>query len=121
LRLLLDEMYSDTISTELRRLGADAISLHERRELEGSSDEEVLRFAVVERRTLVTNNVRDYAPLVEAFGLRGETHFGVVFTDDATFPRTRDGIGSFVRALAALAAGTKDDGMLDGCQYLERG
>ena len=117
----MDEMYSDTISSELRRLGVDAISIHDRPQLEGSADEDVMRVAIAERRVLVTNNVRDYAPLVEEFGLRGETHFGVVFTDDATFPRTRDGIGSLVHALAALTASTRDDSMLDGCQYLERG
>lgn len=113
-------MYSDTISSELRKLGVDAISIHDRSQLEGSSDEEVMRVAIAERRVLVTNNVRDYAPLVEGFGLRGETHFGVVFTDDATFPRTRDGIGLLVRALAALDVGSSDDDILDGCQYLER-
>jgi len=121
LRLVLDEMYSDTISSELRKLGVDAISIHDRPKLEGSSDEEVMRVAIAERRVLVTNNVRDYAPLVEEFGLRGEMHFGVVFTDDATFSRTRDGIGTLVQALAALAAGVGEDAMLDGCQYLERG
>lgn len=113
-------MYSDAISSELRKLGVDAISVHDRTQLEGSSDDEVMRVAIAERRVLVTNNVRDYAPLVEEFGLRGETHFGVVLTDDATFPRTRDGIGLLVRALAAFAAGGRDDDMLDGCQYLER-
>jgi len=40
-----------------------------------------------------------------------------MFTDDVTFPRTRAGIGLLVRALAALAAGSTDDAMLDGCQY----
>jgi hypothetical protein len=79
-----------------------------------------MRAAIEERRVPVTNNVRDYAPLVEEFGLRGEAHFGVLFTDDATFPRTRGGIGSLVRALVAFQADSTDDEMLDGCQYLER-
>lgn len=113
-------MYSGTISSELRKLGVDAISIHDRSQLEGSSDEQVMRVAIAERRVLVTNNVRDFAPLVEQFGLRGETHFGVVFTDDVTFPRTRAGIGLLVRALVALAAGSSEDEMLNGCQYLER-
>jgi hypothetical protein len=120
LRFLLDEMYSDTISSELRNRGVDAISIHDRSQLEGSTDEEVMRVAIGERRVLVTNNVRDYAPLVDKFGLRGERHFGVVFTDDATFPRTRDGIGLFVRAIMALDAGSGDEAMLDGVSTWNR-
>lgn len=80
----------------------------------------VLRIAAAERRVVVTNNVRDFAPLVEEFGLRGETHFGVIFTDDATFPRTRAGIGLIVRAFAAFVQGTEDDDLLDSCLYLPR-
>jgi hypothetical protein len=114
-------MYSDAISSELRKVGVDAISIHDRSELEGSSDEVVMRVAIAEHRVLVTNNVRDYAPLVEDFGLRGQTHFGVVFTDDLSFPRTRAGIGLLVRSLVALAAGVEDDALMNGCQYLERG
>src|SRR5438552_655550 len=113
-------MYSDAISIELRKLGLDVISIHDRPHLEGSSDEAVMRVAIAEHRVLVTNNVRDYAPLVEEFGLRGETHFGVVFTDDLSFPRTRAGIGLLVRSLVGFAAGTEEDDLVDGCQYLER-
>ncbi|MEX2046907.1 MAG: hypothetical protein WEE03_07065 [Chloroflexota bacterium] len=80
----------------------------------------ILRTATLERRVVVTNNVRDFAPLVEDFGLRGETHFGVVFTDDTTFPRTHAGIGLLVRALAVFVESVADDDLLDGCLYLPR-
>ena len=65
-------MYSDAISSELRKLGLDVISIHDRPHLEGS------------------------------------------------FPRTRAGIGLLVRSLVGFAAGTKEDDLVDGCQYLER-
>ena len=97
MRLLLDEHYNCAIAEELRRRGIDAIAIQEERpDLEGQDDDVVLRTATAERRIVVTNNVRDYAPFVEDFGLRGETHFGVIFTDDATFPRTHAGIGLIV-------------------------
>jgi len=119
LRLLLDEHYDSTIAEELRRRGIDAVAIQrERSDLEGQDDDVVLRTATVERRVIVTNNVRDYAPLVEDFGLRGETHFGVLFTDDATFPRSKNGIGRLVLALAAFASGRTDDDLMEGCQYL---
>lgn len=121
MRLLLDEHYDYAIAEELRRRGIDAVAIqHERPDLEGRDDDEVLRTAAAERRVVVTNNVRDYAPLVEDFGLRGATHFGAIFTDDATFPRTHAGIGLIVRALAAFVEGAQDDDLLDSCVYLPR-
>lgn len=86
MRLLLDEHYDPVIAQELRRRGIDAVAvLRDRPELGGQADEVLLRAATAERRVVVTNNVQDFAPLVEDFGVRGETHFGVILTDDATF------------------------------------
>jgi predicted nuclease of predicted toxin-antitoxin system len=119
LRVLLDEHYSCTIAEELRQRGVDAVAVQkERPELEGQDDEVLLRTATAEGRVVVTNNVRDYAPLVEDFGLRGETHFGVIFTDDATFPRTHAGVGLIVRALIAFVERSRDDDLVNGCLYL---
>lgn len=119
MRFLIDEMYSTTIAVELRALGVDAVSVHERPDLETQPDPEVVRAATLDQRVVVTNNVRHFGPLVEEFGLSGETHYGVLLTDDDTFPRTKDGIGRIVRALAAFAEGREDDELVDGCQYLE--
>jgi hypothetical protein len=118
---LLDEHYDFAIAEELRRRGVDAVATQkERPDLEGRGDDEILRTATVEHRVVVTNNVRDFAPLVEDFGLRGEMHFGVVLTDDSTFPRTHAGIGLIIRALAAFVEGAPDDDLLNGCLYLPR-
>jgi hypothetical protein len=121
LEALLDEHFNNAIAEELRRLGVDAVATQkERPELEGQDDIVVLRTATIDRRVVVTNNVRDYAPLVEEFGLRGETHFGVIFTHDTTFPRTNAGIGLIVRALVAFAHGAPDDDLLNSCVYLPK-
>jgi len=119
-RFLLDEMYSTAIAVELRARGVDAVSLHERPELESRSDREVLQAAGDDRRVLVSNNARNFAPIVNDLALRGETHFGVLLTDDATFPRSRAGIGLLVRALAAFAEGSADDEMRDYYRFLPR-
>ncbi|TME85364.1 MAG: hypothetical protein E6I44_15630 [Chloroflexi bacterium] len=109
MRLLLDEHYNFTIAEELRQRGVDAIAIQkERPDLEGQDDDVVLRTATVERRVVVTNNVRDFAPLVEDFGLRGDTHFA----------RTHAGIGLIVRALAGFVEGAPDDDLLNACLYL---
>ena len=121
MRLLLDEQYSSAIAEELQRRGIDAIAIQRTRpDVAGQDDDAVLRIATSERRVVVTNNVRDFAPLVETFGLRGETQFGVIFTDDVTFPRTHAGIGLIVLALAAFCRGTEDDDLLNSCIYLPR-
>jgi predicted nuclease of predicted toxin-antitoxin system len=119
LRLLLDEHYTRAIAEELRRHGVDAVAIQrDRPDLEGQDDHVILRAATAERRVVVTNNVRDFAPLVEEFGLRGETHFGVILTDDATFPRSHEGIGTIVRALTAFVQSSEDEDLLDSCLYL---
>lgn len=119
MRLLLDEHFSSVIAEELRRRGVDAVAIQrERPDLEGEDDEVVLHSATAERRVVVTNNVRDYAPLVEEFGLRGELQFGVLFTDDETFPRSELGIGAIVRALAAFVAAAENEELLNSCRYL---
>jgi len=75
LRLLLDEHFDHAIAEQLRRRGVDAVAVQkERPDLEGQPDHELLRAAAAERRVVVTNNVRDYAPLIEDLGLRGEAH-----------------------------------------------
>jgi predicted nuclease of predicted toxin-antitoxin system len=110
LKLLLDEHFDYVIAEELSRRRVDAIAISkDRPDLAGQDDETVLRAARAEGRVVVTNNVRDFAPLVDSFGLSGEQHYGVLFTDDDTFPRGEAGIGLLVRSLAAFAADKTDD------------
>ena len=119
MKLLLDEQFDPVIAEGLRQKGIDAVAVQrERPDLESQDDEVVLRAATAEHRVLVTNNAQDFAPLVEDFGLRGETHFGVVLTNDSTFPRSKAGVGLLVRALTALVHDAPDDDLLDSCMYL---
>jgi hypothetical protein len=105
----------------LRDRGTDAVSVHERPLLEGEPDDrQVLRGATRERRVLVSNNVKDLVPIVDEFAFAGETHFGVLLTSDATFPRTQEAISLIVRAVGAFEANRDDDEMQDDCQFLPR-
>jgi len=119
LKLLLDEHFDYVIAEQLSQRGVDAIAItKDRPDLVGQDDEVILRGANAEGRVVVTNNVRDFAPLVESFGLSGEQQFGVLFTDDDTFARGEAGIGLLVRSLEAFATDTPDDWLLDSCMYL---
>ncbi len=97
-------MYSDVIAVELRARGHDAVRVREViPALAGALDEEVLRSAAAEKRTLVTENVRDYRPLETARLAEGGHHHGIVYTTDRQFPRGEaQTVGRLVLALDAL-------------------
>jgi predicted nuclease of predicted toxin-antitoxin system len=106
LKLLLDEMYSDAIATELRARGHDALSVREvNPPLAGAPDDEVIGFAAAQGRTLVTENVRDYGPLELALLAAEGHHHGILYTTDRQFPRgDPQTLGRLVIALDALLA-----------------
>lgn len=102
MRLGLDQLYSPQIAEDLRAEGFDVISVAERPELEGMSDPELLAAMTIERRALLTENVRDFAPLIDQIGAAGDSHFGMVYSSHSRMPRSNATIGVFVRALSAL-------------------
>jgi Domain of unknown function (DUF5615) len=100
-RLLLDEMLSPVIARELCTRGHDVQAVAGYPEREALSDPEVLAPARVERRAIVTNNVRDLRPLhVEAVLPGGAGHYGMIFMP-RTYRRTKNDIGRIVAALEA--------------------
>jgi len=106
-RLLLDEMYSGVIASQLRDRGRDVVSIHdpEYRGLEGASDAEVVVAALAERRAIVTENVPDYRRLEAAALARGEPFPPVIYTTNRQFPRGAEPkIGRLVEALDSLLA-----------------
>jgi hypothetical protein len=103
-RLLLDEMYPATIAEGLRERGHDAVAVVERPELRNVPDDELFALAQAEQRVVVTENVRDFVPIVNDHDLRGDAHHGVVLVNPRRYvrgsPRT---VGAMVRALDVLA------------------
>jgi predicted nuclease of predicted toxin-antitoxin system len=111
-KLLLDEHFSPEIARQLRTRGHDVVAARARVDLHGLADRELMAFATGERRTIVTENVADFAELHRQSVLRGEPHPGLVFTSPRRFPRKRRAIGKLVRALDELLTNGPDD--LDG-------
>ena len=119
MRLLLDEQYSPTIAQQLRTQGFDVVAVVERPDLIGLDDEALLRVAAGERRALLTNNVRHFTPIARDWGASGQTHYGLLFTSDASLPRSRETIGVYVEGLAALLeAEPADDSLRDQVRWL---
>jgi len=103
LRLLLDEMISPRTARELREVGYDVQAIkRDRPELNGKSDQELVRRMATERRTIVTNDVDDFTMIHEQLLAAGQEHHGMIFTDDATMPRTKDAIPQWLQALTEL-------------------
>ena len=105
MRLLLDAMYSPAIGRGLRALGHDVVASQDDEELRILDDPALFAHARMERRTLVTENVKDFVPLVQLSTAAGESHFGLVLTTNASFPRHDDrSVGDLIRALELLLA-----------------
>jgi hypothetical protein len=105
-RLLLDEMFSPAIAAALRDLGHDVVALMERGELRAMTDEGVFAWAAAQGRWLVTENVKDFRPIMMR-ALQADTAMtGILYTSSRTFPRSRKNPGPLIEALDAwLRAG----------------
>ena len=105
MKLLLDEMHTSAAAVELRVHGPDVASVQERADLRGLADEDILIVAAGEGRAVVTENVKDFAPLDRRWAAEGREHAGLVFTSPTRYNRARLAYpGDLVAALAAFVA-----------------
>ena len=105
-RLLLDEMSSPAVAAELRALGHDVIAVADRPDLRSKSDEEVFAWASADTRWLLTENVKDFRPIMLRALQAGQPGCGLLFTSSRAFPRSRKNPGPLINALHAwLTAG----------------
>lgn len=100
-RLLLDEMFSPAIAAELRQLQHDVVSIAEKAELRSMSDDEVFAWACAEQRWILTENVKDFRPILLRALQGGAPTCGLLFTSSRTFQRSRKNPGPLIRALHA--------------------
>jgi hypothetical protein len=80
MKLLLDVHHSPRAAERLREQGRDVIAAAADPHLSPLADSELLRFARSDGRTLVTENVKDFARIVHAWAAAGEHHAGILFT-----------------------------------------
>jgi predicted nuclease of predicted toxin-antitoxin system len=106
-RLLLDEMFSPVIAAALRDLGHDVTAVAEQPPLRAMTDEEVSAFAAAQQRWLLTENVKDFQPILQQALQAGTPTAGLLFTSSRAFPRSRKNPGHLIHAIDAwLTAGT---------------
>jgi hypothetical protein len=118
-RLLLDELYAKQIAELLRERGHDVVSVKERPELEGLSDDDLFRSMQAEQRAILTENCADFDRLLREATEHGTTHYGIVFTSRRQLPRSRETIGLYVRILADfLGRHPGTDAILNSSRWL---
>lgn len=112
MKLVLNEMWSSEIARQLRRRGYDVVAATELpRRYRGIPDDEFFRRAQEDGRTIVTDNVRDFATLVAERASRAEPHCGVVFAVRPAFDRSHPGVlGTMTRALTSFLSGEPAQG-----------
>lgn len=99
--LLLDEMHAPTIAETLRQRGHDVIAVAERPDLRALADEELYSWAGQQQRRIVTENVKDFRPLLRRSEESGAAPTPLLFTSSRTFPRSRRNPGPLIDALDA--------------------
>ena len=66
------------------------------------ADREILRHLAIENRAVVTNDVLDFQLLHNQILRAGQSHAGIVFTNDFDLPRNKRSIDLWVKALGDL-------------------
>jgi predicted nuclease of predicted toxin-antitoxin system len=104
-RLLLDEQHSPRVAEALRKAGFDVVSAGEDDNTRNISDADLLSLAAREGRALVTENVKDFAPLAVQWAREGRPHAGIIFSHPEKFNRARSSYpASLIRALEEFLA-----------------
>ena len=99
--LLLDEMHAPVVAAELRDRGHDVLAVADQDDLRALTDEELFRWAADHDRRIVTETVKDFAPLLRRADELGQHAVRLLFTSSRTFPRTRRNPGPLIDALDA--------------------
>jgi hypothetical protein len=102
--LLLDEMHAPAVAAALRERGRDVRAVAEQEELRALTDEELMRWAAERGFRIVTENVKDFAPLLRRAEETGQPGAALLFTSSRTFPRSRRNLGPLIDALDAWLA-----------------
>lgn len=97
--LLLDEMYSAQLGSSLRSRGHDVLAVVERSELRALDDAEIFAWAASHGRRIVTENVRDFRPLLLQAYESGTPCARLLLTSSRAFPRSRNNPGPLTDAI----------------------
>jgi hypothetical protein len=108
-------MFSPAIAAALRDLGHDVVAVAERADLRSMTDGGLFACSAAEHRWLLTENVKDFRPIMLRTLQAGGTGTGLLFTSSRAFPRSRKNPGPLIHALHAwLLAGPPAPPLTEG-------
>ena len=112
-------MLDPEIAVQLRGRGWDAESIQvDQQQLVGSDDAVVLEEAATLGRTLVTDNVRHFLPLHDAYLSAQKSHAGLLLAHPRAYPRSKKTIGLWVRGIEEAARRIDARSMQNSCEWL---
>ena len=94
-------MHAPIIAATLRDRGHDVLAVADQTELRALTDDELYTWAGQHQRRIVTENVKDFAPLLRRAEESAQPAIPVLFTSSRTFPRSRRNPGPIIDALGA--------------------
>jgi hypothetical protein len=94
-------MFAPAVAQALRDLGHDVAAVAERPELRALTDSDIFRAAIEQGRWLLTENVKDFRPILLQTMQTETLAVGVLFTSSRAFPRSRKNPGPLVHAVHA--------------------
>lgn len=100
-KLVLDEHYSRSIAAALRNRGHDVVAIVENPDLRGTSDAEVFSAAAAQGRRIVTENIKDFRPLLLRAIAAGSPAPALLLVAPRRFPRGRGDRTAIIAAALA--------------------
>lgn len=104
--LLVDEHFPAQVAVLLRADGFDVVAVAESPDLIGAPDEVIFAAAISQGRRVLTENVRDFRPLLATALAAGEPYAPLLLTTAQRHPRTIGAIGRLVGDLRAWLQAT---------------
>jgi hypothetical protein len=92
-------MFAPLIAEALRDKGYDVIAVVAETTMRAMTDTEVYSWAAMQGRCIVTENVKDFRPILTRTEEAGGPVAALLFTSSRTFPRTRRNPGPLIDAL----------------------
>ena len=100
-RLLLDQMFAPELASELRRRGHRVTAVAETLALRAMNDPALFEWAAENSEWLLTENVKDFRPLLVAAQADDHPFVNLLLTSSRSFPRSRRNPHPLTEALTA--------------------
>src|SRR5437764_1158066 len=114
-RLYLDRHIIKRLAVDLRGRGFDILTTEEAAR-DCASDEEQLDFAAAQKRTILTFNIQDFAPIHEQWQASGRIHAGIIVSQQLGSRQYGQLLQRMLRLLNHLTA----DEMVSNFVHLEQ-